>query len=479
MDRKTRILIVTDSAVMPTGLAETTRLIFSTLLDKYPERYELHQVGICHCYAVTKQRWPIYPTMAVKGPNGLRWVPEDRYGQRTFPKVLARVQPDIVFGFGEPHRVMHLCTPPQTRRHKLLLYVNFDGLPVPASSCDFLPHADLVFTKSEFSKNVLAATLPGFPPEKLGYLYSPADTKRFAPISGEEKAQLRRDLLPAWMKQDGFILGWVGRNQWRKQVWVLYKVIHYLRAGGYLVCNRCGRVSLLDWDPSRQNFSGNGHAPAAPESRPGYRYDCCHHCGSGEVQRAAPMECVYLWLHMPEDERDKDWDAKLLEQQFGLKRDRDIFYTAGCASKAALPPDSMPVLYNLWDALLYLTGGEGFGIPAWEAMCCGLPCIYTNYSSHAEFIGRGNAGLPVSGILQPERVSCIWRMIADVPQAIEAVRKLYFDRELRAKLSSNGRVFTEQFATEMQVERWHETFQRVARVTPCVPPERHVVHVPR
>ena len=59
-----------------------------------------------------------------------------------------------------------------------------------------------------------------------------------------------------------------------------------------------------------------------------------------------------------EDEPEKDWPVDMLEQQFGSKRDRDIFYTAGCASKAALPPDSMPTLYNLWDALLYLTGGE-------------------------------------------------------------------------------------------------------------------------
>jgi glycosyltransferase involved in cell wall biosynthesis len=467
MDKKTRILIVTDSPVMPTGLAETTRLIFSTLLDRFRDQYDLHQVGICHCYAVTQPRWPIYPTMAVKGPDKeLRWMPEDRYGQKTFCKVLAKVQPDIVFGFGEPHRVKHLCAPPQGRRYKLVLYVNFDGLPVPSCYCDFLRHADLVFTKSEFAKNVLTATLPDLPREKLGYLYSPADTKRFAPISGAAKAALRRDLLPPWMKQDGFILGWVGRNQWRKQVWLLYKVIHYLRRGAYLVCEKCGRVSLFDWDPARQVFSEDDAEVAAVESRPGYSYRCCHQCGSTQVERAAPMEDAYLWLHMPEDEPEKDWPAQMLEQQFALRRDRDIFYTAGCASKAALPPDSMPALYNLWDALLYLSGGEGFGLPAWEAMCCGLPAAYTNYSSHAEFLGRGRAGLPVSGILQPERDSCIWRMIADVPQTIAAVRKLYFDRGLRAELSSNGRAFAERFAAEAQAERWHEIFQKVLLAEP-------------
>jgi hypothetical protein len=102
MSARTRILIVTDSPVLPSGMAEATRLLFSTLLDKYPERYELHQVALFHCYAVTTPRWPLYPTMAGKGPDGrLRFAPEDKYGQKTTPKCIARVRPDIVFGFGD------------------------------------------------------------------------------------------------------------------------------------------------------------------------------------------------------------------------------------------------------------------------------------------------------------------------------------------------------------------------------------------
>lgn len=67
MDGRIRILIVTDSPVLPSGLAETTRLIFSTLLDRHPDQYDLHQVGLCHCYAVTRPRWPIYRPWRRKG----------------------------------------------------------------------------------------------------------------------------------------------------------------------------------------------------------------------------------------------------------------------------------------------------------------------------------------------------------------------------------------------------------------------------
>jgi glycosyltransferase involved in cell wall biosynthesis len=94
-------------------------------------------------------------------------------------------------------------------------------------------------------------------------------------------------------------------------------------------------------------------------------------------------------------------------------------------------------------------------------MCIGRPVIYTDYSSHAEFLGRAKAGLPVNGILQPEVKSCVWRMIADVPQALEAVRRLYFHRELASQLGSNGRAFVRDYTPAIQARKWHEMFQRV------------------
>jgi len=122
----------------------------------------------------------------------------------------------------------------------------------------------------------------------------------------------------------------------------------------------------------------------------------------------------------------------------------------------------VPTLYNLWDCLLYHSGGEGFGLPAWEAMCAGIPTIYTNYSAHAEFLGKANAGLAVGGILQPEPKNCIWRMIADLPEVIEAVRRLYFDRKLATLLGSNGRAFVQNYTPEVIVEKWHKIFQSLA-----------------
>src|SRR5690349_19276225 len=109
MNNRLRILIVSDSPCLPTGLAETTRIIFSTLLDLYPDCYELHQVALFHCYAVTSLRWPVYPTEALTtSSNEFEFAADDKYGQRTAVRVIKELQPDIVFAFGDPHRVIHL-----------------------------------------------------------------------------------------------------------------------------------------------------------------------------------------------------------------------------------------------------------------------------------------------------------------------------------------------------------------------------------
>ncbi len=459
MPGKLKILIVGDSPVLPTGVAETTRLIFGNLLRVFPGAYDIRQVGLFHCYAVTDLLWPVQATALLEANGTGRFDPGDQYGQRTFPKVAAEFQPDIVFAFGDPQRFVHLCKPAVERKHHLVLYLNFDGLPLPPDFGPALNNADLLITKTEFAKDVVLRFLPAVDGAKVSNLYSPADIERFAPVSEAEKRDLREDLFPDWMPPDAFVLGWVGRNQWRKQIWLLYKAIACLRRGHYLVCRSCGRVSPLDWFPA-----GAGSPVAdglARESRPGADPRACAHCGSDDAPRAEPLNDVFLWLHTA-DEPIITWPLRWLEAQFGLRRDRDVYYTPDYGVKAALAPADVPMLYNIWDALLYPTGGEGFGLPAWEAMAAGIPAIYTNYSGHAELLRRGGAGLPVGGVLQPETGTCIWRMIADLGQLIEAVRRLYYDRQLGRSLGASGRAFVEGYSPEVVVRKWHEIFQGLA-----------------
>jgi hypothetical protein len=290
---KMKILIVGASPILPTGMAEVIRLIFETLLDRYPGEYELHHLGLFHSHTVTTPKWPVYPTRGGRDKDGqLFFLIEDSEGQRTFRELLPKIQPDIVFAHNDPQRVLHLCLEPGQRSYKLILYLNFDGLPFPPDHGPLLARSDLIVTMSEFSKRVVLTCLPMVSASKVDYMYSPADVVRFRPVSENEKLELRIRILPKWIPHDAFLVGWIGRNQWRKQVWLLYSVIHHVRAGGYLVCHDCGRVSLPLPKPLPSRRADE--LDEDTESQGDAQRAVCGHCRSTGIEKAAPFSDVFL-----------------------------------------------------------------------------------------------------------------------------------------------------------------------------------------
>ena len=52
----------------------------------------------------------------------------------------------------------------------------------------------------------------------------------------------------------------------------------------------------------------------------------------------------------------------------------------------ALSTSDMALLYNNYDAMLFPSRAEGWGLPLIEAIACGLPVISTYYSGHTEYL---------------------------------------------------------------------------------------------
>lgn len=454
-----KLLIVTDSPALPTGMAETTRLLFAALKRRYPLAYDLFQIGLFHTYAIARPEWPVYTTDTLIGPSGRRQLdPEDVYSTKSFARILAELRPDLVYAFNDPQRVAHICVDPSQRSYGLAVQVNVDGWPLPLRREHYLINADALLTSSIFSSRALLACNPNLTEKSIDYLYSPSDLSRFSPASEERKVNLRAEHFPDWIDRSAFVLGWVGRNQWRKQVWILYRVIEHLRVGGYRLCARCGNVLPIDDATILPESIISDHVPERVGLNSAIEH--CSRCGFHASVLAKPIDDIFLWLHMPPDEPGSTWPIELLAGSRKC-RSRMFHYTAGCGHLAALSPEDVATLFQLWDGLLYLSGGEGFGLPAWEAMATGLPVVYTNYSSHGEFLSAAGAGIPVGGTLQPEANTCILRIVANISQAVGAVRRLYYDRKLALSLGGAGRRYVEQFSPDAQAQKLHGILSRI------------------
>lgn len=412
------------------------RNIFVPLQIQCPHEYDLFQIGLHHCSAVTDAPWKIISTKTILDDSGEKVLdPGDLLGELTIPEILASFHPQVIFLFNDPQCILRQleCIP---RSFKTVAYVTFDGVPVPREYAALSRVTKLV-TMSEFGREAyLMAT--GVSPHLISVMYAPADTARFRPVSVEEKVEMRSELLPSCIPLDSFIVGWVGRNQWRKQMWTIYHVLSIVRGGNYIECVNCRTVR----DPSLGSHF-------------------CAKCGDARSEQGKRRLGVYLWIHMPTGRENGTWVLKDLEEYYDMHSERDIYYTDNCDTRHHLHADSIPALYQLWDCLLFLSGGEGFGVPAWEAMASGIPVIYSDYSSHAEYLSNADAGMAIGGILQPEPSNCIMRHVSDIYMAVDAVCKLQDDSSLRRTFGINGRAYCEQYNCLNVAGKWHSLLQIV------------------
>lgn len=61
-----------------------------------------------------------------------------------------------------------------------------------------------------------------------------------------------------------------------------------------------------------------------------------------------------------------------------------------------MPKWEIARFYRMGHAFIWPSRGEGYGLPALEALACGLPVIATNYSAHLEFLTKN--GQPRDGV---------------------------------------------------------------------------------
>jgi len=469
--KKIKILIVTDSAALQSGLATTTRNIFIPLLQAFPNKYEIHQLGFFHFMPKESVPWPIYQTIVNQTPNGPQPDMGDKYGEKSFHDLVAKIRPDIVFGYGDMWHFNHLIQSPMRNTYRLVTYYTIDGQPYFGHKLDEfdntewgpnLAKVDQVITLSHFGKDVLKACCKEIKDATIKVMYHPMEMSKFPLVTPEQRKDLRTKILPKVIKQDAFIAGFVGRNQFRKQNHKLWEVLHYMVYGDYIQCNDCKRVTPFEYNHSarraKQPDSSFGDFEQLTLYDKDYRYTHCWYCKSSNIRAGTPDPNFYLWLHMPKKDSATGhaYNHELHERMW--KVSNNIFYT-DVEEGRGVPKNTLNAIMGSWDCMFYPSGGEGFGNPPFEAMALGVPVVYSDYSSHAEFCKFG--GLPVRvASYVPELAIGINRAVIDTGSAIQRLLEIK-DPTVRESLSIKAHNYVSQFDIAHMAPAWDNIFSEV------------------
>ena len=461
---KTKILICTHSAALHSGLSETCRHIFIPLLDKYKDKYDIHQLGYFHFGQVENVPWPIYRTIVNNTPQGPQPDMDDRYGQKSFDRIVSEIKPDIVFGYGDMWHFEHMLNSPFRNSFRMLTYYTIDGQPYfghinSDNTTDWgakLTKADQVVVLSHFGKEVLGRGNVEMKDKDIKVMYHPIDFDRYPVLNDKQKEELRDKVLPKHFSRAGFVCGWLGKNQFRKQNHKLWETLHYMVYGDYIECNSCKRITIKEWNHTTRSSKNPDKYPGELDKLTmydhGYRYDHCWHCKSQDIIPGVAKPDFYMWFHMAKD--DPGYNPDLHERIWNVTN--NCLYTKEIKGLSGVKTKDLALLLASWDCMYYPSGGEGYGNPAAEAMAAGTPLVYSDYSSHSEFCQFG--GLPVRCTYQPEMAHGIQRAVVDTNHAVEQLLKLVRNPQLRKSLGARGRMHMMQYSIPHMVDAWDNIF---------------------
>ncbi len=290
----------------------------------------------------------------------------NQFGQWRFEKVLLDFKPDIVFDIRDYWMFSYQelsCLRPY---YKWIIAPTIDSIPQKTEWLTTFENADMVLTHTDWAGDYLRSLNR---PINVGpCITDSVDTEVFQPVHCTKTYHKSRYGLPA----DSIIIGSVMRNQKRKLIAELFKVLR----------------KLID--------TTNNHN-------------------------------IFLYLHTSYPEK-QGWPIPELLQEHGVEnnvlftyysiKDNSIFVSKYKGSKIPSPScddgvsifpnvqlginnDQLNDVYNLFDIYVQYAICEGLGIPQLEAASCGIPIFSVNYSGMEEITSKVD-GVKINYLLATE-----------------------------------------------------------------------------
>jgi len=417
-----KILLVSDSLEGPTGFGVNGCNIAWCLADKY----DVHVLGL---QSVQDQQAILNfqgdKRTVIQHANLPRSNEKYDFGQKSLPRLLQELKPDILLTINDIQMVNHIPSilypsefrinaldmPSRVMRSREELHMELDALvdrlkekyPPTTKWIAYCPQdghppipnwrnvyyaADQVVAMSKYGQWVFKKWFLMDVP----YIHHGVDTENFKPFAGYEELS------------DKFVVGDVNRNQPRKQP-----------------------IRLIE----------------------------------AFAKFAKDKNDVVLWLH--KDWNDVfGWPLQYFVQLYDIQ-DKTIN-----PRPVGIPREEMAKIYNSFSVNMMGTSGEGFGLPTIEAAACGVPTIATDYTTSKELIIDGKPS--PRGILVPYKtlfwdklnVAAVQRALVDTDELAKSLQYYYDNRDELRKHGKNALEWVKRNVSLDIIERkWNNIVKKV------------------
>lgn len=405
MDRKYRILWISDSPMIPTGYANQSRAICSHLARN--DELDVNYLG-CQYHGMpawVKHRPNRFYGTNVSGSYKLLGAGDKAYGEGIIPRYLKRdVQPDLTCVLLDSF-MLHWTVDPNKwgggtmnfGPSKWMFYFPSDGEPVPLGFDRIMSKMNYKVAMARWGQK--QAIGMGF--KNCLHIPHGVDESEFYPLSKNDKLGVRARY---GLSSEDFVVLSVFRNQGRKMTTRLIKA----------------------W----AKFVG----------RVGKRG-------------------VKLLLHSDPRDRAAPTDLNHLAKELGVF---DTIMWSGMSIVNPFSVEELNELYNMADLHVLSTSGEGFGIPIVESMATGTPNLLPDFTTPRELLLGEKYGYLAKLSTKMVGSYMVERGIVDVDDFAKKLEFCFNNRvEVRKKGLRAVRHVRDNYSWRTILPKWSDLIDRV------------------